>query len=356
MTRPPANGHKPNIVELRKLVGNPTAYALQQKDGSYLPVREPLTPAVLKEHLAGDITVGTYIVKPPDQARTLVFDIDNEDDEEQLRQSKAIAKVLMELRLPYGMEFSGRKGFHVWVIAAQYTSAETLYRLGRGVRTEAGLPSLEVFPKQTRVRDLGNLVKLPGGVHRVTGQPNLFFYRPKVASVQALQAAAEKYPEARATGGTYEASIEYPCVSKIQEGVNEGGRNIHLFHLATMLRKFSIAPENIEIIINRANQLCDEPLDDEEVYNLMASSANSGPICDQVDEAYHCGDQCIKARHPGLYTRAGSLKWAADGEHVVLQVEGRSDRTISLLHPDIEQARAVLLEPKRQRRKDRNAE
>jgi hypothetical protein len=346
--------YQPTIGELKTLIGNPDVYAVQDKKGGWAPVRERLTPGVLRKHRAGDITVGTYIVQPPDQARTLVFDIDDPSDVAQLAHLAAVANVLDSIGLRYLVENSGRKGFHLWVVADEYMGADTLYRLGRGVREEAGLPKLEVFPKQTTVRDLGNLVKLPGGVHRVTGNPNPIrgeWVEPN--AVDELEAVALKYPELYTRDASTPASIEYPCVHAVQVGFEEGGRNIHLFHLATMLRKFSLTDENVAAVVHRANEQCDPPLETAEVEGLLESSKFSGPICDQLSDEVGCGDQCIKSRHPGLFTRKGALKWAADGEEVVVRVLEHTDdgRTVELEHPDVVQARAMLHDAKPPKRR-----
>lgn len=349
---------KPTGKQLLALVGNPDVYAVQNKDGSWYPVREPLTGRVLRRHREEEITVGTYIVKPPDQARTLVLDIDAETQAEQDKQLNKVGWVLAQLTksapsLDWGVEESGRKGYHVWVVADDYMPAETLYRLGRGIREEAGYPNMEVFPKQTEVRDLGNLVKLPGGVHQVTGKPNDFITNiPSPVPISALEFLAEQYPEVglRKRKGDAPDVVEYPCVHDIQEGVKEGGRNIHLFHLAVMLRRWSISDENVATIVHRANdQSEDGPLDEAEVDGILENSRYSGPICGQLDDSVHCGDQCIMARHAGLYTRAGALKWAGDGEVVTMEVHDRTEggTVVELVHPDIVQGRAILAEPRK---------
>lgn len=344
---------KPTGKQLLSLIGSPDAYAVQQEDGSWRPVREELTPAVIRRHRAGEITVGTYIVKPPDQARTLVFDIDAGTEEEQQRVLSDVLDALTAVQLQGAVEFSGKKGYHVWVVADDYMDAATLYRLGRGLREEAGHPNLEVFPKQTEVRDLGNLVKLPGGIHRVTGKANDFITEGHAnltpVPVEDLTKLAELYPEVglRKRKGDAPVVVEYPCVHDIQGGVREGGRNIHLFHLATMLRKWSITDENVEAIVRRANEASEDgPLPEDELLRLLEGSAYSGPVCSQLDDQYHCGEQCILERHSGLYTRAGALKWAADGEKAVVEVAERTKdgTTLELRHPDIVQGRAVLYE------------
>lgn len=354
---------KPTGKQLLGLVGNPDVYAVQHTDGSWTPVRERLTPKVIKRHRDGDITVGTYIVNPPDQARTLVFDIDSPSGAEQRDQVKAIAAILASQNIDYGVEFSGKKGFHLWVVVDEYMSAATLYQLGRGIREEAGLPALEVFPKQTEVRDLGNLVKLPGGVHRVNGMPNNFLDPglsdsklvegtgfPVPNTVNHLTAIAALYPEVglRKRKGDAPEVIEYPCVHDIQEGVTEGGRNIHLFHLAVMLRRWSLSEENILAVLTNTNNNGD-PVPEHELLDIIENSAYSGPICNQLDDDKHCGDQCIMARHSGLYTRPGALKWAGDGEVVTVTVKDRTEEgtIVELEHPDMVQGRAVLAEPEK---------
>jgi hypothetical protein len=351
---------KPSPGFLRKLVGNPDVYAVQRDDGQWTPVREPLTPAVIASHRRGELTVGTYIVNPPDQARTLVFDIDDPKEAEQDRMLNTLCKLLVKLDVQYGVEFSGRKGYHVWVLSDDYMPAEVLYRLGRGIRAEAGFPKLEVFPKQTTVRDMGNLVKLPGGVHRVTGKANDFVGAvPKTNTVEDLGLLAAKYPELRVRSDAPDA-IEYPCVYEIQVGAEEGGRNVHLFHLATMLRRWSLTDENVAHIVYAANEKSNPgPLEEWEVERILESSKFSGPICDQLDDSVHCGGQCIKAKHPGLFTRRGALKWAADGEEVVVRVVGRDEdekHIVEIEHEDIVQGRAILAEPSKPKRRKQSEE
>lgn len=345
---------KPTGKQLLALVGNPDVYAVQHKDGTWHPVRERLTAKVIRAHRAGEVTVGTYIVKPPDQARTLVFDIDADTDAEQQTMLSAILDALSAVQLSGAVEFSGRKGYHVWVVAEDYMDASVLYRLGRGLREEAGYPNMEVFPKQTEVRDLGNLVKLPGGIHQVTGKENNFITEGHslhtVVPVAVLGVLSNMYPEVglRKRKGDAPDVIEYPCVHDIQEGVKEGGRNIHLFHLAVMLRRWSINDENVEAIVRRANERSESvALDDPELEGILENSRYSGPICGQLDDSVHCGEQCILARHTGLYTRPGALKWAGVGEVVTVEVAERTEEgtVVELTHPDMVQGRAVLAEP-----------
>ena len=51
-------------------------YAVQQRDGSYWRVREPLTLPLLTAHLAGRCTLGTYLLDEQHQCSFAVFDAD----------------------------------------------------------------------------------------------------------------------------------------------------------------------------------------------------------------------------------------------------------------------------------------
>ncbi len=55
------------------------AYAVQQSDGSYWRVREPLSLSKLEAHLAGRWTLGTYLLDQESHCSFAVFDADSSD-------------------------------------------------------------------------------------------------------------------------------------------------------------------------------------------------------------------------------------------------------------------------------------
>lgn len=338
---------KPTLAQLRQLIGNPRAYALQREDGQgYTPVRKPLTPAVLRDHLAGELTVGTYVIDRA-RARTLVFDVDTG---ELMDDARRIHNALIELGVPedcVGVEFSGRKGYHIWVVAQAYMPAATLRRIGLAIRDEVGLPKLEVFPKQDEAHDLGNLVKLPGGVHRATGKVSEFaVHFPRRVPPAKLAELAAKCPELRARGGervNAPGSMPFPCMAHVQnDGADEGSRNNQLFQLAVMLRRAGVTDENVRTLVRAANLKTEPPLDGYEVEQLLNSSQYAGPICHSLPEDRHCGEKCILEKTSGLYTRPGRVRYASEGEHVVLRVARHDDGVIDFEHEDLTQARGIV--------------
>ncbi|MDI9631255.1 MAG: CRISPR-associated primase-polymerase type A1 [Acidobacteriota bacterium] len=179
----------------RSFSGREGAYARQWwgegGEGGYSPVREPFTPAVARRHLLGAITVGVYPVRHDGTVLFLAFDLDiarraisaargKVDESRRLRRLVAdealrLGAVLAELGLPALLEDSGYKGRHLWLLLNEPIAADTARRLGLLFAQAHGPAArelqIEVFPKQADPgTGLGNLIKLPLGLHRRTGR------------------------------------------------------------------------------------------------------------------------------------------------------------------------------------------
>lgn len=160
-------------------------------EGGYSPVREPFTAAVARRHLLGAITVGIYPVRHDGTVLFLALDLDvarraicaargKVDESRRLRrlvedEAVRLGAVLAELGLPPLLEDSGYKGRHLWLLLAEPIAADTARRLGLLFAQAHGPASrelqIEVFPKHADPgTGLGNLIKLPLGLHRRTGR------------------------------------------------------------------------------------------------------------------------------------------------------------------------------------------
>lgn len=159
----------------------------------YVPVREPLTPAAVREHLAGLRTYGIYLLTQSGRTYLGVIDADLRkelrgarlDGRERHTVRRELAYLLGRLpelaaehKLHCITEFSGGKGYHFWFpFAEPVDPAAVRTALGRlAARLQPDLTAfhLEVFPKQDTLsgKGLGNLVKLPLGIHRLSGKPS----------------------------------------------------------------------------------------------------------------------------------------------------------------------------------------
>ena len=165
-------------------------FAVQQPKGMYFPERRPLNNDDVQRHLNGEWSIGTYAIDPSNQSvSNIVFDLDILDEEAATTLCRLVEElVCVEINEDNALclmrEFSGNKGTHVWLFLSEPVLAEKVRRWiaadfmpkWQQVAGEKGWPTaLEVFPKQDRVdpEGFGNLVKLPFGVHAVSGNQSV---------------------------------------------------------------------------------------------------------------------------------------------------------------------------------------
>lgn len=173
----------------------------QGKSG-YVPVRRTITPQDLEDHFKGVKTYGFYLMDTDATVRCAVVDADLVPD---LRQctGKALVKARTDIRKDRAymvsritdaaqdmglfpvMEFSGGKGYHFWFFMETPVEAvrirQALTAMCDNLAPDLSCFSLEVFPKQDHLsgKGLGNLVKLPLGIHRQTGKRSFFIQCPQ---------------------------------------------------------------------------------------------------------------------------------------------------------------------------------
>lgn len=139
-------------------------YAVQQRDGSYRPSSQCLSLSRLADHLLGCYTLGTYVLDPSGSCAFAVFDADSEDGLERLG---LLSAELVAQGMRSVLEAS-RRGGHLWLFLRRPTPARVVRRwLG----PYAAAYEMELYPKQDILRPggMGNLVRLPLGVHRQSG-------------------------------------------------------------------------------------------------------------------------------------------------------------------------------------------
>lgn len=136
-------------------------YAVQQRDGSYWRVAEPLSLPLLAAHLGGRWTLGTYLLDESSCCSFAVFDADQQDG---LARLALLAEDLAQVGVPTLLEAS-RRGGHLWVHLVEPTPAA----LVRAWLLPSALAyGVELYPKQDMLAPggSGSLIRLPLGVHR----------------------------------------------------------------------------------------------------------------------------------------------------------------------------------------------
>jgi len=285
-------------------VNRDDTYAIQNPDGSYYRVDAPLTDDVLLSHLQGNTTVGVYQIKPEENmVKWLCFDVDSKEIVEVERLRDSIVKSGFCAKDNILVEDTGGRGYHLWIFFEPPIPALVAYYVGRKFEQQSKV-KCEVFPKQRVVEAFGNLVKLPLGVHRKTGQRSTFVGvnsleeaarisvpEEEVAkAVQEAQRWESGWMERTALKGRGYSGEDPPCVRFWFSGVDPGNRNNVAIRLASYYRNF--AKLDLDTTLARMmewNARNSEPLDRTEITDIVGSADKGGYNYSCEDEFWKQG-------------------------------------------------------------------
>lgn len=261
-------------------------------------VERPLTTQEIEKHLDGEQTIGLYSTREDNTVKWLCIDVDEMNTD-------TVMDIAMRVVARFGkrsclVEFSGGRGYHIWLFFAQPVPAQSAWLLGNIL---IGEHKVEIYPRQMSVNGLGNLVKLPLGIQRKTGKWCLFQTPAFVPYEDQWEALARvkliddlgdlPQPEPRAPG-TSDRTL--PCMANMmEEGLDEGARDSGLFRLSCYWRAHNI-PEDLAVMMAHAvNRKGSAPLDNRTVEEKVASAYTKGykfyPCQERTLDSY-CESSC----------------------------------------------------------------
>jgi hypothetical protein len=194
-------------------------YALQKSDGQFIVARDRhkrdlhITADLVKSAVYDkEIVLGTYAISKINECQWLVLDFDRAGEADKLRSPvfDTYKKALNYGLNPY-MEFSGNKGYHLWVFFDRMPSDivwKAAQVLGAGI-------SGEIFPRQPYVNSVspyGSLVRLPGCMNRKSNvstqwlQSNMIPARDQLTYVTKLKKTSANKIESLAANCNLNAS------------------------------------------------------------------------------------------------------------------------------------------------------
>jgi hypothetical protein len=185
---------------------------MQLENGHISPLKRLSRSGIVKEHLQGKLTLGTYALDQSSCARWLCL---NADEPEQWEKVKHMAHQLeMEGVFSY-LELS-RRGGHCWLFTP-LLSGKTVRQFGKGLLEKYNLGRLELYPKQEVLKTgTGSLVRLPFGIHRKIGKRYYFVapdgepLAPTIRQQIALLATPARVPDAFITQILAETPVTSP--------------------------------------------------------------------------------------------------------------------------------------------------
>lgn len=196
-------------------------YARQVNDGSYICIRKPIEVSHLIAHLAGKITLGTYVLDSSNHARYIAFDA---DDGSQFERVISLSRALRKEKVPSYLEES-RRGGHLWLFFPNPLSGKAARLFARRISEKHHLEGVEIFPKQDKLSSgPGSLIRLPFGVHRKTGKRYGFITsdrQPLAASIDEqyrILSAPETVPNdfIKSMMAVSSPSLENPVVGGVE--------------------------------------------------------------------------------------------------------------------------------------------
>ena len=156
------------------------------------PQYSPLTDEIVRKHLSGEITAATIVQRPNGTSKYFVLDVDVsrkvllEAREEPVKFDEALmeaAKVTRTLFTFFSekgfrprLEFSGGRGYHLWLFFEEWVPVRYLNMLQDKVeadcRPKTDCVTVEFFPNKVRLKpgSNGQSIKLPLGIANAKGR------------------------------------------------------------------------------------------------------------------------------------------------------------------------------------------
>lgn len=176
---------------------NKNIYGIQLDDGRYKLLREKIFPTTIDNMIKKNESFLVYQEQPTHTQvllKWICLDIDiskreldvnsiNDENSRALKESaKSICSIISSLDMPYMLEFSGRRGFHIWILFDELVTKENGFILCSYILSRVNLPkgiNVDKFPKAATVgknsKGIGSGVKLPLSTNKSSNRRSFFF-------------------------------------------------------------------------------------------------------------------------------------------------------------------------------------
>ncbi|WP_209327101.1 RNA-directed DNA polymerase [Pseudoalteromonas sp. PA2MD11] len=162
-------------------------YVAQQSDGSYLKKAGFVNPKFIENVLKNKDSIAIYQKNIDSKINWICFDFDilkkciesnntKKGEAELERVVSLFVGSIKKLEIPFLIEYSGRRGFHIWVTFEKPISYQAGYKIQQAILSHASvdfdsnLVGLDLFPQSASPSGgLGKGVKIPLSKHKVSG-------------------------------------------------------------------------------------------------------------------------------------------------------------------------------------------
>jgi P4 family phage/plasmid primase-like protien len=286
--------------------GRTDDFAEQIETGKYHRLGRRMEDKDIGDHLSGSKSYGMYLISPENNTCWhTVIDIDVLDEAVLKKVIEAVLYIGIE-RKQILVEFSGGKGYHIWIGFENAVEASKARNLGQIVLTLTKIKEkVEIFPKQERIEKdgYGSLIKLPLGIHKKAGKSSYFLdndlkpierwqdYLKAVKKVdnRQVESILKQFGDVIVDKPVISKNEHQnlPCFKSIMEtGVSEGKRDNIAFKLAIYLKNQGITPGLILTMLREWNKQNKPPLNGHEIIAKLKSAYSHGYTNYGCDEEY----------------------------------------------------------------------
>jgi TOTE conflict system, Archaeo-Eukaryotic Primase domain len=210
-----------------------------------------LTPATIRRHLEGEITIGLYAINPSTQrSKWVAIDADYDGAMEDLLK---LQYSLQQDKVEAALEMSKRGG-HLWIFMERPALSRGcriyIYNLALrlGVRIKGGglAEGIEIFPKHDELREgeFGNAIRGPLGIHRGANRRYWFYgadydLEKQMAYLNRLRKVSEEQLQSFIAGKTLPPEFDRKRASTdpVVPFVRSSGREFRILEHVGKVRK-----------------------------------------------------------------------------------------------------------------------
>lgn len=289
--------------------------------------KEKVTLAHYRRHLAGEVSLGVYMMQDGNTCHFFTIDYDIHD----LNTVLKIRQAFRDKGLPVYLAASKSKGYHLYGFAGKEPfAAADIRRACISILSGLGI-ECEIFPKQDKLDEVipyGNYINLPchgftrdfmrgdlkvvpveDVIKGVTKIP-LDTLTQFVATIPAPKPAASKPPRVQKVRGGAKKGKHPPCIEEIMKGVGQGARDVAAFALARhFLDQYYTEPEVLGLLTtwDEHNR---PPINDARELDKKVKSAGKGYAfgCHSVNTESALASYCVGEENCGWLKKATADK------------------------------------------------
>ncbi|WP_415277429.1 reverse transcriptase domain-containing protein [Clostridium perfringens] len=148
-------------------------YKSKIEDGrlEYEEIKFKITSKEFENHINGKYCFAKNL-NSNGKSNILVLDLDNKSDlDKAKKEAEKIQNILLGREIDSYIEFSGMKGYHVWIFFYEYIEIDLLNIWIERILEKASLTSnIEIRPKKEIIAESEEIIKLPLGLHPISNE------------------------------------------------------------------------------------------------------------------------------------------------------------------------------------------